>query len=484
MRACPHLLFLNGLVNINPTSLSFLWSSIKTVINAEHNYSKVTLICNGVPVTNLDRRFCGRSLLFAVANAGPFTLPMQTCRTDIERRAQCPGYVVNCSYLLLCHRWYKTKGCRGFSLSRVWVWHRWPTLILSSVCRRLFRESRLFVSINHALSSPHLFQLHSDTTAMSCLSCAEIPRNHPGCLRACGNCNRQWPSPAFAVTYNTVHCARCRSLGLHFWDLCWRTHRSTEFNHHRRPWRMHGRHTSLDSRYHIRHWSTLHIPIQLLRRQSSRARIYSAMGDGKIREGLISLPLDVDFTLLDDIRHFLQDKFDETRLTHPVRSQLPSSWPLSEDIKTFVYKSSGQFIYASTVIKFVSSPQHGPDHRLEIVVDLRPKGKDLAPLLLYLSQRHFRRDFAFLGIKFFEEERLVLPCVATALKNKFHLWTQKYRWLSILFYSSLTSLYRWTYPPFPRTIDEEWIYGRGSGDCKNNLIGILTAVEHLIDVGC
>jgi hypothetical protein len=126
--------------------------------------------------------------------------------------------------------------------------------------------------------------------------------------------------------------------------------------------------------------------------------IYTAMGDGKIREGLISLPLDVDFTLLDDIRRFLQDKFDEIRLTHPVRSQLPSSWPSSEDIKTLVYKFSGQFIYASTVIKFVSSPRHGPDHRLEIVVDLRPKGKDLAPPLLYLSQRHFRRDFAFLGI--------------------------------------------------------------------------------------
>jgi hypothetical protein len=51
------------------------------------------------------------------------------------------------------------------------------------------------------------------------------------------------------------------------------------------------------------------------------------------------------------------------------------------------------------------------------------------------------------------------------------------------FYSSLTSLDRWTYPPFSGTIDEEWVYGRGSGDCKNNVIGIMTAVEHLIDVG-
>lgn len=48
---------------------------------------------------------------------------------------------------------------------------------------------------------------------------------------------------------------------------------------------------------------------------------------------------------------------------------------------------------------------------------------------------------------------------------------------------SVTSLDKWTYPPFDGVIDGEWIYGRGSGDCKNNVIGILTAVEHLIQSG-
>ena len=105
--------------------------------------------------------------------------------------------------------------------------------------------------------------------------------------------------------------------------------------------------------------------------------ISAAMGNGKTREGLTRLRLDADITSHDDIRCFLQDKFDEIRLTHPIRSDLPSSWPSSEDIDTLVGKSSGQFIYASTVVKFISSPRHGPDHRLEIVLDLRPKGKDL-----------------------------------------------------------------------------------------------------------
>jgi hypothetical protein len=102
-----------------------------------------------------------------------------------------------------------------------------------------------------------------------------------------------------------------------------------------------------------------------------------AMGDGRTREGLTRLPLDADIASFHDIRRFLQDKFDEVRFTHPMRSDLPSSWPSNKDIGTLVNKSSGQFIYASTVAKFISSPRHGPDHRLEIILNLRPKGKDL-----------------------------------------------------------------------------------------------------------
>jgi len=105
--------------------------------------------------------------------------------------------------------------------------------------------------------------------------------------------------------------------------------------------------------------------------------ISAAMGGGKIREGLTRLPLDNDITPREDIRRFLEDKFDEIHLTHPLQADLPSPWPSREDINTLVDKSSGQFIYASTVVKFVSSRRHRPDHQLEIILGLRPKGKDL-----------------------------------------------------------------------------------------------------------
>ena len=118
-------------------------------------------------------------------------------------------------------------------------------------------------------------------------------------------------------------------------------------------------------------------PFNFLIASRPELAISAALGDGKIREGLTRLLLDADITSRHDIRRFLQDKFHEIRLTHPIQSDFSSSWPSSEDIETLVDKSSGQFIYASTVVKFVSSPRHRPDHRLEIVLDLRPKGKDL-----------------------------------------------------------------------------------------------------------
>jgi len=141
--------------------------------------------------------------------------------------------------------------------------------------------------------------------------------------------------------------------------------------------------------------------------------ISAAMGDGRIREGLSRLRLDADITSRHDIRRFLLDKFDEIRLTHPIRSDLPSSWPSNKDIETLVKKSSGQFIYASTVVKFVSSRRHGPDHRLEIILDLRPKGKDLPFAELDALYRYVLAST--------EETTTTVHIVATALTLRYRV---------------------------------------------------------------
>ncbi|KAF1984757.1 vacuolar carboxypeptidase Cps1 [Aulographum hederae CBS 113979] len=39
---------------------------------------------------------------------------------------------------------------------------------------------------------------------------------------------------------------------------------------------------------------------------------------------------------------------------------------------------------------------------------------------------------------------------------------------------------KWTHPPFKAHYDGKFVWGRGSADCKNNLIGILSVFEHLL----
>ncbi|KAI1776276.1 carboxypeptidase S [Hypoxylon cercidicola] len=42
---------------------------------------------------------------------------------------------------------------------------------------------------------------------------------------------------------------------------------------------------------------------------------------------------------------------------------------------------------------------------------------------------------------------------------------------------------QWTHPPFSGHFDGRYIWGRGASDCKNNLIGIMEAVELLVEAG-
>ncbi|KDR78452.1 hypothetical protein GALMADRAFT_23036, partial [Galerina marginata CBS 339.88] len=65
------------------------------------------------------------------------------------------------------------------------------------------------------------------------------------------------------------------------------------------------------------------------------------------------LTLDDKYRPDDDIRHFLVESFESVKRTHELRSLLPPVWPSNYNIDSLVRKSSGQFIYAATVVKFV-----------------------------------------------------------------------------------------------------------------------------------
>ena len=98
--------------------------------------------------------------------------------------------------------------------------------------------------------------------------------------------------------------------------------------------------------------------------------------DGTLLGSLTTrLVLDNKYQPDDDIRTFLQSRFRDIKRRHPSRAHLPASWPSHEDVQKLIEKSSGQFIYASTVIKFIDSHQHWPSDRLNIILKISPCGK-------------------------------------------------------------------------------------------------------------
>jgi hypothetical protein len=81
--------------------------------------------------------------------------------------------------------------------------------------------------------------------------------------------------------------------------------------------------------------------------------------------------LDNSLESLDDIRTYFLSEFSRIREERRIDS-LP--WPSENVLAKLVYDSSGQFVYATTVIKFVDDKYCDPRKQLEIVLGLLPAG--------------------------------------------------------------------------------------------------------------
>ena len=101
-----------------------------------------------------------------------------------------------------------------------------------------------------------------------------------------------------------------------------------------------------------------------------------------------SIALDDTYQPDDDIRLFLQSTFHDIKRNHPSRTHLPTSWPSSGNIQRLIDKSSGQFIFASTVAKYVNSHRHWPPDRLKIILRQSELGQE-TPFAELDSVYHF-----------------------------------------------------------------------------------------------
>ena len=81
------------------------------------------------------------------------------------------------------------------------------------------------------------------------------------------------------------------------------------------------------------------------------------------------LQLNDDSVAEGDIRIFLTHKFHEIKTCHPLRSQIPSTWPSEYQIDTLVRKASGLFMYASLAVDFINSVHDSPPLQLDVVLN-------------------------------------------------------------------------------------------------------------------
>jgi len=85
------------------------------------------------------------------------------------------------------------------------------------------------------------------------------------------------------------------------------------------------------------------------------------------RDSFSTLLLTEDALTRRDIQIYFKRKFDELRARH---SYLPAGWPGPDIIMRLVDKASGQFVYATTIIIYVSSRDDRPYDRLNMILKM------------------------------------------------------------------------------------------------------------------
>jgi len=84
------------------------------------------------------------------------------------------------------------------------------------------------------------------------------------------------------------------------------------------------------------------------------------------------LALDQTFNPDQDIHIFLESKLADLKENHPMRSHIDTLWPATHYLEELVRKSSGQFIYPATVVKYISSIRYLPSDRLDVILGIKP----------------------------------------------------------------------------------------------------------------
>ncbi|KAF5310022.1 hypothetical protein D9619_010284 [Psilocybe cf. subviscida] len=109
---------------------------------------------------------------------------------------------------------------------------------------------------------------------------------------------------------------------------------------------------------------------------ASRAEPQLCMAFKQLGFPIKSIFLDDQYAPERDIRTFVTGEFKKIKKSHDLAHTLGDSWPSVNNVEAIVRKSSGQFIFAATVMRFLSNSSASPMLSLEIVLGIVPIGKN------------------------------------------------------------------------------------------------------------
>ena len=118
---------------------------------------------------------------------------------------------------------------------------------------------------------------------------------------------------------------------------------------------------------------TVHkLPLRFLIGSRSESHIRNSFGQEFLYKITRRVVLDETFDPGRDIRVFLKDGFAKICANNSILSHVEQPWPEEGIIDLLVQRSSGQFIYAATVLKFVGADFCSPTKQLALILKRDP----------------------------------------------------------------------------------------------------------------
>ncbi|KAF8993172.1 hypothetical protein BDQ17DRAFT_1368613 [Cyathus striatus] len=115
------------------------------------------------------------------------------------------------------------------------------------------------------------------------------------------------------------------------------------------------------------------VHLRFLIASRTELEIRTTFDEPLVRQFCNKVVLDNHYNPDKDIETFLLSEFATVKRAHVLFSTLSKepNWPSEKNLRTLVKRSSGQFIYAATVIKYIKDNRDDPRERLKTIIAIR-----------------------------------------------------------------------------------------------------------------